>query len=59
MPASPGAITPEDRLRRGDDPLPAAAPVDPSPPAPDARAGLTADQARAVTHRGGPLLILG
>jgi DNA helicase-2/ATP-dependent DNA helicase PcrA len=58
VPASPGAITPEDRrLARGHTPL-GQPPLGPAPE-PDADPSLTPDQARAVTHRGGPLLVLG
>jgi DNA helicase-2/ATP-dependent DNA helicase PcrA len=54
VPASPGAITPEDRLRSGRESLPAAGPALQGRESP-----LTPDQARAVGHRGGPLLVLG
>jgi DNA helicase-2/ATP-dependent DNA helicase PcrA len=57
VPASPGAITPEDRRNGGHEPLPAS-PTAAAGPLPDAD-GLTPDQARAARHRGGPLLVLG
>jgi DNA helicase-2/ATP-dependent DNA helicase PcrA len=57
VPASPGAITPEDRHQRGSEPLGATGPS--STPLEVGGVALTGDQARAVTHRGGPLLVLG
>jgi DNA helicase II / ATP-dependent DNA helicase PcrA len=46
VPASPGAITPEDHAPRGSEPA-------------GALPALTPDQTRAADHRGGPLLVLG
>jgi DNA helicase-2/ATP-dependent DNA helicase PcrA len=57
VPASPGAITPEDRLRSGRDPLGARGPLDAD--LAGRESPLTDEQARAVHHRGGPLLVLG
>jgi DNA helicase-2/ATP-dependent DNA helicase PcrA len=61
VPASPGAITPEDHTpqddgRRGGEPL---ADLPPRPEPPGGGPALTPGQARAVSHRGGPLVVLG